>query len=450
MRGNQYQDRLNDGASSNYEITTKASSQAHSRFIDDVMSAGFLSSTSSRNEIRQQLDIRSGSGRNPQTDMAPQRYQSTNMAGQDYPWYIPDAPYQAQRNDARLNGNAQDVGRDEFARGAYPPGEPAWRRYWRAAQENPRHEIQWGDLPDPYQQNYDVRNARRPYDGYVPQAYNRDGRYGPQPYDRPYGPQPYDQRPYGPQAYGYDRPYPGRNDRYDERGPRNRMDWGDWRDRQDERLTRRDRDRYDRHGRHHHRHDRHDRNELVDRRDRFDRHDRDRYDNLNLPPEGPVPLPRRRDFVDYDRQRDYRIRDERLDRPDRDFSPQNDGSAPSERSEMIARAARRVASEMGSVGWCARGVQRALARAGLPEFVGSGNAWSMLNPMRRSGKFEVVHPSQVREGDIALRQRPGDYGHIAVMLGKDRQGRQLEASDHITVHRPNNPRYSRTVYLRYV
>ncbi len=117
---------------------------------------------------------------------------------------------------------------------------------------------------------------------------------------------------------------------------------------------------------------------------------------------------------------------------------------------MIARSALCVASEMDRHGKCARGVQRALARAGLPEFVGSGNAWSMLSPMMRSGKFEIVPPSQIREGDIALRQRPGDYGHIAVMLGKDRYGRRIEASDHIAVHRQDNPRYSRTVYLRYV
>lgn len=502
MRGNQYQDRFdqhNDGAFSSFEISRASFQQARSRLIEDAMSPGFFSSSSSRKDMSSHNDRMPPNYRAPEIqpryapgmppnispDMPRQNFAPSqqlemrqgSLSGAEYPWYIPDAPYQTrQRSDARADRNARA---DEFERGSYPPGEPAWKRYWRAAQSNPQHEIRWGDLPSPYEQQqseprqhhprYNPRNNNNySYDRqfgereFGPQAFDyeqRDSRYDrytPHPRPRQHDPREFDPRQqFDPrhrpnwrdrQDEGlvwndprFDRG-PGRYDRYyDDRDRGNRIEWGD----QDGRR----RDKYDRHGRRNrHKHDSYDRNDRQDLVDGRDRYDRDRY--LDLPERPPIPRPRR-DFADNDRQRDYRLRDERWNRQDRDFSP-NDGGQPSERQELIARAARRVASEMGSVGWCARGVQRALARAGLPEFVGSGNAWNMLNPMMRSGKFEVVPAHQVREGDIALRQRPGDYGHIAVMLGKDRNGRQLEASDHITVHRQNNPRYSRTVYLRHV
>ncbi|MGD9685247.1 MAG: hypothetical protein AB7W16_29100 [Candidatus Obscuribacterales bacterium] len=114
----------------------------------------------------------------------------------------------------------------------------------------------------------------------------------------------------------------------------------------------------------------------------------------------------------------------------------------------LALAASHVAGRMNRTGRCAEGVQRALQAIGMPEFRGSGHAWSMLGPLLKSGKFELVPASQVTAGDIMVRRRPGDYGHIAIITGRDRHGNLTEASDHHASVRLNNPRYDRTVFLR--
>jgi len=107
-----------------------------------------------------------------------------------------------------------------------------------------------------------------------------------------------------------------------------------------------------------------------------------------------------------------------------------------------------VARRMNRTGRCAEGVQRALQAIGMPEFRGSGHAWSMLGPLLKSGRFEMIPASQVTAGDIMLRRRPGDYGHIAVITRRDSRGNLIEASDHFASVRLDNPRYDRTVFLR--
>jgi len=114
----------------------------------------------------------------------------------------------------------------------------------------------------------------------------------------------------------------------------------------------------------------------------------------------------------------------------------------------LVQAADHVARRMNRTGRCAEGVQRALQAIGMPEFRGSGHAWSMLGPLLKSGRFEMIPASQVTAGDIMLRRRPGDYGHIAVITRRDSRGNLIEASDHFASVRLDNPRYDRTVFLR--
>lgn len=156
----------------------------------------------------------------------------------------------------------------------------------------------------------------------------------------------------------------------------------------------------------------------------------------------------------YRHRRRYRFRPDELEPQERiDYgavrkSSPGDVPPATALASKLARAASRVAALMNRTGRCAEGVQRALEAIGLPEFRGSGHAWNMLGPLMGSGKFEVVPVSQVTAGDIMLRRRPGDYGHIAIITGKDSHGNLMEASDHHASVRLDNPRYYRTIFLR--
>lgn len=122
----------------------------------------------------------------------------------------------------------------------------------------------------------------------------------------------------------------------------------------------------------------------------------------------------------------------------------------------LAKAAREVATQMPKTmtprqwreGMCATGVQRALAKAGMPEFTGKFHGKQCADVLLKSGKFELVAAADVRAGDIICRDNAG-YGHAAVILGRDAQGKLIEASDRIKQTAPmNSPRYRKTVFLR--
>lgn len=132
----------------------------------------------------------------------------------------------------------------------------------------------------------------------------------------------------------------------------------------------------------------------------------------------------------------------------------SDAQDVSDKSNALARASRRVADEMNRTGLCATGVQRALSRAGMPEFTGKFHGWQARQALLASGKFEEVPISQMKEGDIVCRQsanwrrdRNAPYGHVAVITGRDGNG-FIESSDHTKRFDPDSKMYDRTVVLR--
>lgn len=101
-------------------------------------------------------------------------------------------------------------------------------------------------------------------------------------------------------------------------------------------------------------------------------------------------------------------------------------TASSPLADTIANSARGVAGSMGSVGYCFRGVKRALKRVG---FVLTGSeAYMAKQQLAEHPQFEEVELDDLQIGDIlvhgASRRHP--HGHIAVYLGDNK-----EASDHV-------------------
>ncbi len=131
-----------------------------------------------------------------------------------------------------------------------------------------------------------------------------------------------------------------------------------------------------------------------------------------------------------------------------------DTGNPSDRAAQLSNAGKRTAAEMNTVGKCATGVQRALAKIGMPEFTSKFHGWQAREVLLNSGKFEEVPLSQVREGDVVcrktnsnLRDSNAKYGHVAI-IGKNQNGKLMEYSDHAQEFNPNHPRYSQTIALR--
>ncbi|CAN5249163.1 hypothetical protein BH10CYA1_BH10CYA1_09670 [soil metagenome] len=130
----------------------------------------------------------------------------------------------------------------------------------------------------------------------------------------------------------------------------------------------------------------------------------------------------------------------------------------SDQSVALKEAALSTARSLGSVGYCAKGVQIALAKMGHKEFLGSGNAWDMGTKMAASGTFERVPISEAREGDIVVRswnrsviaQHGGrNWGDIVVVTSRDAQGNLNGASDHLERIRPDGGRYENSYALRF-
>lgn len=146
---------------------------------------------------------------------------------------------------------------------------------------------------------------------------------------------------------------------------------------------------------------------------------------------------------------------------DKNFSTNNASlevktPAPSEFSERLAKAVEHQDSQMAGSGYCATAVQLALKDVGLGQFVGSGDAWDMLGPLKRSGLFVEVPMSQAARGDIIVRPpsaNPNDdsvYGDISVVTAKQ-GGRIQQTNDASYEFHADNARYDgRAVFLRYV
>lgn len=99
------------------------------------------------------------------------------------------------------------------------------------------------------------------------------------------------------------------------------------------------------------------------------------------------------------------------------------GGSPS--GNLIAQTAKQTAESMGTVGYCARGVETALSKLGI-NF--SGNACDTVGFFENDKRFRQVDMSNIKPGDIVVRGASAGhpYGHIFVYLGNG-----MEASDHV-------------------
>jgi hypothetical protein len=95
-------------------------------------------------------------------------------------------------------------------------------------------------------------------------------------------------------------------------------------------------------------------------------------------------------------------------------------------SRKIAETARCVATRRRSVGYCFRGVKRALGSMGVT--LTGHAAWMAREQLQRDARFTEVPMKDLQVGDILVhgRNRSHPYGHIAVYLGDNK-----EASDHV-------------------
>lgn len=95
-------------------------------------------------------------------------------------------------------------------------------------------------------------------------------------------------------------------------------------------------------------------------------------------------------------------------------------------ARMIALEARGVAASMSSVGYCYRGVKRALKKVGVA--LTGGEAFMAKSQLADDPRFTKVPMSKLQTGDILVHgaSKAHPHGHIAVYLGNGK-----EASDHI-------------------
>jgi hypothetical protein len=153
------------------------------------------------------------------------------------------------------------------------------------------------------------------------------------------------------------------------------------------------------------------------------------------------------------------IQDNTTIKPDTASPPKED--APEKIPETgefqtrLARAVLHQAKTMKGTGHCAKAVQFALARVGMPEFWGTGNAWEMLSELEDSGKFVRIPESEATVGDLivrppsTVRARHSKYGDISVVTA--RHGDKIKQTNDATFDFVrDNPRYDgQAVFLRY-
>ncbi|HEY9717479.1 MAG TPA: hypothetical protein V6C69_08420 [Trichormus sp.] len=142
--------------------------------------------------------------------------------------------------------------------------------------------------------------------------------------------------------------------------------------------------------------------------------------------------------------------------PNRSFDPRNGADPPaSANGNILADVASRVASGMGTIGYCARGVARTLENCGIN--VAHANAWQYGHNLANSGLFEQVPLSQLRRGDIIVRswnpsvqrQHGGqNWGDITMVVGANSRGQLIGANDHKQVIPSDGGRYENSFALR--
>lgn len=122
---------------------------------------------------------------------------------------------------------------------------------------------------------------------------------------------------------------------------------------------------------------------------------------------------------------------------------------------QIVKAGLAVARNMNTEGRCAEGVQVALSKVGMGEFLGSGDGWAMRHAFLKSDEWRVTNdPTKatafVRSWSQGVIAENGgkNYGHVGLLHVEN--GRLVETSDHKTEHQINNPRYGKTIYFEYV
>lgn len=101
-------------------------------------------------------------------------------------------------------------------------------------------------------------------------------------------------------------------------------------------------------------------------------------------------------------------------------------SKPTPLALKIASSAKNVASSMDSVGYCFRGVKRALKVVGIG--LKGTSAYQAKRQLQKDERFKQVSMKNLKKGDILVhnRSRKHPHGHIAVYLGDKK-----EASDNI-------------------
>lgn len=178
-------------------------------------------------------------------------------------------------------------------------------------------------------------------------------------------------------------------------------------------------------------------------------------DNSSLPPgavaDGLVMLPAR---PSIEKPRPEQVLPEKID--DTEKKPDDDLEA---QRQWIIQKGKEVAAEMNSTFKCAAGVQIALDRAGLPEFMGKGDGWEMRFVFQDSPKWRITDdPNKatafVREWTPEVVASYGDryqgrnLGHVGILYKEN--GKFYELSDHKAQFNPDSPRYSQTIYFEYV
>jgi hypothetical protein len=134
-----------------------------------------------------------------------------------------------------------------------------------------------------------------------------------------------------------------------------------------------------------------------------------------------------------------------------------DNSPASSMAAKLVQASRDVANSMNSVGYCAKGVQEALAKAGLGEFVGSGNGWDMRHAFDKDPRFQVIPASQARPGDICVQrwapeivaQHGGNNWGDVFIVDSVENGQITQNNDHVQKFNLSS-RYDKQIFYRYV
>jgi hypothetical protein len=142
--------------------------------------------------------------------------------------------------------------------------------------------------------------------------------------------------------------------------------------------------------------------------------------------------------------------------PNQSFDPRNGADRPASPSgNILADMASRVASGMGTVGHCARGLATTLESCGIN--VPRANAWDYGHNLANSGLFEQVPLSQLRRGDIIVRSwnssvrsqhRGQNWGDITMVVGTNNRGQLIGANDHHQVIPADGGRYENSFALR--